>query len=78
MDWINSWIKLFPEQASTFAWQVDALYFYLVAISLFFTVGVVAAITFFAIYYREREKYATPEGIEGSTLLEVVWSIIHS
>lgn len=72
----NQWIPLFPEQASTFAWQVDYLYFYLVAISLFFTVGIVVALFFFVIKYRERKKYATPDEIHGSIVLETVWSII--
>lgn len=72
----NSWVPLFPEQASTFAWQVDALYFYLIAISAFFTIAIVAAIFIFAIKYREREKFATPDEIHGSMVLETVWSII--
>ncbi len=72
----TSWVPLFPQQASTFAWQVDALYFYLIAISLFFTVIIVAAIGFFALKYREKEKFATPDEIHGSMMLETVWSII--
>ena len=48
----TSYIPMFPEQASTFAWQVDYLYFYLIAISVFFTVGIVAAIFFFVVKYR--------------------------
>jgi cytochrome c oxidase subunit II len=72
----NSWVPLFPEQASTFAWQVDLLYFYLIAVSAFFTVGIAVAIMFFAIRYREKEKYATPDAIHGSMVLETTWSII--
>jgi cytochrome c oxidase subunit 2 len=72
----TSWVPLFPEQASTFAWQVDALYFYLIAVSVFFTVGIFFAIFLFAIRYREKAKYATPEEIHGSMVLETVWSII--
>ncbi len=73
----NSWyIPIFPEQASSFAWQVDALYLYLVAITLFFTILVVGVITVFFVRYRERVKYATPLQIEGSTSLEALWSII--
>ncbi len=72
----NSWIPLFPEQASTFAWQVDYLYFYLIAISVFFTVIIVAAIFYFGIRYREKEKYATGAEIHGSIALETLWSII--
>lgn len=72
----NTWIPLFPDQASSFAWQVDMLYFYLVLISVAFAIPIVAAIFFFAIKYRETEKFATPEEIHGSTTLEVAWSII--
>jgi cytochrome c oxidase subunit 2 len=72
----TSWIPFFPEQASTFAWQVDLLYFYLIAVSVAFSIPIVAAIFFFAIKYREVEKFATPEEMHGSMVLEVVWSII--
>lgn len=72
----NSWVPLFPEQASTFAAQVDYLYFYLIAISAFFTIGIVIALIFFAIKYREKEKYATGAEIHGSVGLETFWSII--
>lgn len=72
----TSWIPFFPEQASTFAWQVDALYFYLIAVSVAFSIPIVVAIFFFAIKYREVEKYATPEEMHGSMVLETVWSII--
>lgn len=73
----NSWyIPIFPEQASTLAWQVDALYFYLVAITVFFTVLVVGVVVTFFVKYRERMKFATPEQIEGSTALEALWTVI--
>ena len=72
----NSWIPIFPEKASTFAWQVDALYFYLIAISVFFTVGIVAAIIFFVFKYREKEKFATGAEIHGSVPLELFWSFV--
>ncbi len=72
----NSWVPLFPEQASTFAWQVDYLYIYLIIVSVAFTIPIVAAIFFFAIKYREKEKFATPEEMHGSIMLETVWSII--
>jgi cytochrome c oxidase subunit II len=72
----NSWIPLFPEAASSFAWQIDYLYFYLIAISVVFTIPIVTAIFVFAIKYREKEKFATPDEIHGSMVLETVWSII--
>ncbi|MGI8786176.1 MAG: cytochrome c oxidase subunit II [Pyrinomonadaceae bacterium] len=72
----SSWVPIFPENASSFGWQVDGLYFYLVAISAFFTVGIVAAIIFFAVKYREKEKYMSGAEIHGSMALETLWSII--
>jgi cytochrome c oxidase subunit II len=72
----NSWIPLFPEQASSFAWQVDALYFYIIAICLFFGLGVVAFVALFAFKYREKEKFATPKEIHGSNVLEITWTAI--
>ncbi len=72
----NSWVPLFPDQASTFAWQVDLLYVYLIIVSIAFTIPIVAAIFFFGLKYREKEKYATPDEMHGSIALETVWSII--
>ncbi len=72
----STWVPLFPDAASSFAWQVDWLYFYLIIISVAFTIPIVAAIFFFAVKYREKEKYATPEEMHGSIVLETVWSII--
>jgi cytochrome c oxidase subunit II len=72
----STWVPLFPDQASTFAWQVDGLYFYLLLISVVFTIPLVAAIFFFAIKYREKEKFATPDEIHGSMALETIWSVI--
>jgi cytochrome c oxidase subunit II len=72
----NTWVPLFPEQASDFAWQVDYLYLYLILISVAFTIPIVAAIFYFAVRYREKEKFATPEEMHGSIMLETVWSII--
>src|SRR3982751_5634419 len=72
----TSWVPLFPEQASTFAWQVDLLYFYLIAISAFFTIGIVAGVIFLSIKYRERTRYAIGAEIHGSMSLETTWSVI--
>jgi len=72
----SEWVPLFPEAASSFAWQVDALYAYLILVSVAFTIPIVVAVFYFAVRYREKEKYATPEEIHGSIMLETVWSII--
>ena len=72
----NSWIPLFPEQASTFAWQVDGLYFFILAVTLFFGLGSAAVIFFFAIKYREKEKFVKGADIHGSMVLEFTWTVI--
>jgi len=72
----NSWVPLFPDQASTFAWQVDLLYAYLIIVSIAFSIPIVVAIFYFGLKYREKEKYATPDEMHGSIALETVWSII--
>ncbi|MBX3299896.1 MAG: cytochrome c oxidase subunit II [Acidobacteria bacterium] len=72
----TSWVPFFPEQASTVAGMVDALYFYLILVSVAFSIPVVVGIFVFAIKYRAKEKFATPEEIHGSMVLESVWSFI--
>ena len=76
MQQSSSWVPLFPEQASTFAWQVDGLFFYLLAISAVFTIGIVLGIIFFFVKYREKEKFTNGAEIHGSIALETTWSII--
>jgi len=71
--WKN--FPLFPERASALAGQVDGLYFFLVAVSAFFTVLIFVTIFVFAIKYRhENNPHPTP--IEGSLPLELTWTLI--
>lgn len=65
---------LFPEQASTIAQGVDALYYFLVGISIFFSILIFATIFVFAIVYRRRSEDERPPAIFGSTALELFWS----
>jgi cytochrome c oxidase subunit 2 len=65
---------LIPEQASSFAWQVDALFIYVLMICLFFGLGSVAFVVYFALKYREKQKFAVPDPIHGSDMLELVWT----
>jgi cytochrome c oxidase subunit 2 len=69
-------IPLFPEQASSFAEGVDSLYFFLVAVSLFFSLLVTSLIFYFAIKYRRRSDMEYGERIHGSLKLELVWTIV--
>lgn len=72
----SSWIPILPDSASTFSWQVEYLYFYLLLISLFFIVGIGTVIFIFAVKFRAKEKFASPEGPHGSIVLETTWSVI--
>ncbi len=68
--------RLFPEQASTLAPQVDHLLFFLLAAAAFFTVAIFGAIFYFAIRYRRRSDRELPKAIHGSVPLEILWSVI--
>src|ERR1700722_12941997 len=65
-----------PEQASTIARSVDHLYYFLTAITLFFTVLIFSTIFFFMIKYRRRSPDERPKAIEGSLPLEILWTAI--
>jgi cytochrome c oxidase subunit 2 len=67
---------LIPEQASTIAEGVDLLYYFLSAVSAFFSVLIFAVIFYFAIRYRRRSETEIPKPIHGSTALEILWSAI--
>ncbi len=67
---------LFPERASTLASEVDGLYLYLVAVALFFSLGIAFALVLFAIRFRRRVDSEWPGEIEGSMVLELTWTII--
>jgi cytochrome c oxidase subunit 2 len=69
-----SW--MLPDQASTYAPEVDHLYLFLVGLTIFFTVLISGAILFFFVKYRRHPHSGIPKPIEGSIILESAWSII--
>jgi cytochrome c oxidase subunit 2 len=73
---MNLGFPLFPEQASTMATRVDTLFFFLVAVSVFFVALIFLLIIVFAVKYRRRAEDERPAPIEGNFWLEVVWSVI--
>jgi len=73
---VNLGFPLFPEQASTMAPRVDALLFFLVAVSVFFVTLIFFMIIFFAVKYRRRAEDERPRPIEGNFWLEILWSAI--
>lgn len=65
-----------PEQASTTAVPWDHLFYFLTAVSIFFSVLIFAAIFYFAVKYRRRSKDEIPRQIEGHLGLELTWTLI--
>lgn len=70
-------LPLFPEQASTSARHVDALFFFICAVTGFMGLLVTVLIVTFTIKYRRRpnQPVRTPH-IEGSWRLELFWTVI--
>ncbi|HYP27961.1 MAG TPA: cytochrome c oxidase subunit II [Blastocatellia bacterium] len=73
---MQSSLPLMPEQASTVAWEVDALYLSLVGLTLVISVGIAGTIAYFAVKYRRRSPDELPRPIAGSVKLETVWSVV--
>src|ERR1051326_418255 len=73
---MQSSVPLFPEQASTVAGQVDALYIFLIIITLFFSLLVSGLVIYFAIKYRRRSETEVPPETHESPLLEITWIVI--
>ncbi|HEY6121038.1 MAG TPA: cytochrome c oxidase subunit II [Pyrinomonadaceae bacterium] len=72
----SSWIKFIPDAASTMAGKVDALYFYLSGVMLFFTLLIFGVLIFFVIKYRRRSPFEIPRPVAGSHKLETLWTVI--
>ncbi|HCM42361.1 MAG TPA: cytochrome c oxidase subunit II [Candidatus Omnitrophota bacterium] len=66
-------LQYFPEQAGLLSAEVDAIYIFMLAVSLFFTVLVVALSVIFSIQYRKRNE-KMPEAIHGNLVLELTWT----
>src|ERR1700682_3863913 len=69
-------IPIQPEQASSIARSVDHLYFFITAVTLFFTFLIFSTIFYFMIKYRRRSPDERPKAIEGSLPLEILWTAI--
>lgn len=68
--------QLFPQQASTVAGRVDALYLFLIAVTAFFSIIIASMVIYFALRYRRRHADEIGVPHHGSLLLELTWTII--
>jgi cytochrome c oxidase subunit 2 len=73
---MNTDFQLLPEQASTMAPRVDALFWFVVAVCGFFTVLIAVLLMFFAVRYRRKTEDYFPRPVVGSRVLEVTWSVV--
>lgn len=66
---------IFPRQASTFAPQYDLLYYFLTAVTVFFTALIFVLIAYFCLKYRRKENDEATPTFE-STRLEIFYTIV--
>jgi cytochrome c oxidase subunit II len=73
--------RLLPEQASTFAAHTDHLFYFLCAISIAVSVGIIATLFYFSLRYGRKGDERVP--VKGQVIdhddtrrLEIVWSVI--
>lgn len=67
---------LLPESASTIADKVDALFFFLCAVSIFFSLIITIGLTFSAARYRKGSQASRKGALNDYLPLELAWSII--
>ncbi|HET9743895.1 MAG TPA: cytochrome c oxidase subunit II [Terriglobales bacterium] len=72
---LPNFFPLFPESASTMAPRVDALFYFILGVTIFFTTLVFLLILVFSIRYR-KERHPVPVQIHGSIPLEIFWTIV--
>jgi cytochrome c oxidase subunit II len=69
-----SGFPLFPEQASTMAGRVDALYIALLVLAAFFSVLIACLVVGFTIKFRRRSPGEIGTPVHGNFALEAVWT----
>jgi cytochrome c oxidase subunit II len=66
----------FPQQASEQAGRVDAVFFFLVAVSAFFAALIAIFLAAFAAKFHRKHEDQVGDAIHGSLALELLWTII--
>ncbi len=66
----------FPENASTFANDVDSLFMLIFWVSLVFFAAIVGAMVYFVLKYRERPGHKVEKSPSHNTALEIAWSVL--
>ncbi|MDB5329499.1 MAG: cytochrome c oxidase, subunit [Phycisphaerales bacterium] len=68
--------RLFPEEASTLARETDHLLYYLLGVSVFFTLLIFVFVVYFALRYRRRSDNEFPPEVPSPLSLEITWSVV--
>jgi cytochrome c oxidase subunit 2 len=69
-------IPLFPERASTIAGEVDALYFFLVGLSVVMSVLIATLVVTFAVKFHRRHPDQVGQQVHGGLMLELAWTVV--
>jgi cytochrome c oxidase subunit II len=72
---MDTQFQFIPDQASTIAPQIDALFYFLTAVTAFFTIGIFVAIVYLGLKYRRRPG-VKPVNIPTNATLEITWTAI--
>ena len=67
---------LFPDAVSTMAPRVDALFFFLVGLTAFFSLLIAGLIVYYAVRFRRLAPDQIGAVIEGGKVLEITWTVI--
>jgi cytochrome c oxidase subunit II len=73
---VQSQLPLYPEQASNFAPNVDALMLSIIAVCLFFAVAISIAILYFVFRFRRKSTGEIGVAIHGDMRLEAAWIVV--
>ena len=73
---MQSQIPLYPEQASNFAPQVDALVGFMMAVCVFFALAICAAVIYFFFKYQRKHPDEIGVPIHGDLRLEIAWIVL--
>jgi cytochrome c oxidase subunit 2 len=69
-------IPLFPERASTIAGEVDALYFFLIGLSVVMSILIATLVVTFAVKFHRRAPDQVGAQVHGGLMLELAWTIV--
>ena len=72
--WLN--FDLFPDSASTLAGDVDRLFFFVLGVTIFFSLLIAGLLITFVLRFRRRPGRSFGVPVHGSIKLEIAWSVI--